>query len=237
MTEQIEFLQRMELTGTLAGGLAHDLNNELTLVLGNLEVAMSRLPEGYAVHDWLDLARTAAGRCAEMSRRLLELSHAPRPAMVRIDVADLIEEARQMLDCIRPMHTTITLSVEPKLAILGNPAQLEQVLINLGCNAFHAMPKGGALRITAVRDPDHVWIAVSDSGCGMPASLHRRIFEPFFTTRAESGGSGLGLATARQVMKNHAGKIGVESAPNAGSTFTLEFPVLEEEVIEEEQPC
>jgi signal transduction histidine kinase len=224
MTDQIEHLQRMELAGTLAGGIAHDLNNELTLVMGNLEIAIDRLPEGYEVHDWLYLAKTAAGRCAEMSRRLLLLSRTPHGAMRRIEVADLVEEARRMLECIKPVNTTLTINVEPDIVVFGNTTELQQILINLGCNAYHAMPNGGALCISAVRDLDHVWISVSDSGIGIPPSLHKRIFEPFFTTRADQGGSGLGLATAREIMKNHSGKISVDSAPKAGSTFTLEFP-------------
>jgi signal transduction histidine kinase len=227
-------MQRLQIAGTLASGIAHDMNNELTLVLGNLDVAIDRLPSGYDLHDWLALAKTAAGRCADMSRRLLDLSRPPRPSMTRLRVESLVEEARVMLECIKPPNTTIDIDVESDLEIDGNEMQIQQVLINLGTNSFHAMPGGGVLRISAGRDLDHVRIAVSDSGCGIPPSMQKRIFDPFFTTRADAGGSGLGLTSAQNIMHNHAGSITVDSLLNEGSTFTLEFPAPEPELDPEE---
>jgi two-component system, cell cycle sensor histidine kinase and response regulator CckA len=228
MTDQIQHMQRLQLAGTLASGIAHDLNNELTLILGNLEVAMDRLPPGYDVQDWLDHARSAAGRCADMSRRLQDLGRASRAPLARLELMDVIDEARLLLECIKPPHITLTIEGQPKLLILGDATEIQRVFVNLGTNAFHAMPTGGTLRIKADRYLNQVYVQVEDSGCGIPVSLQKRIFEPFFTTRAELGASGLGLATVRQIMHNHAGRVTVDSKPNQGSNFILEFPVHDE---------
>ena len=228
MTDQIQHMQRLQLAGTLASGIAHDLNNELTLILGNLEVAMDRLPPGYDVQDWLDHARNAAGRCADMSRRLQDLGRASRVPLARLDVMDVIDEARLLLECIKPAHIILIVEGPPNLIILGDGSEIQRVLVNLGTNAFHAMPAGGTLCIKADRYLDQVYVQVEDSGCGIPVSLQKRIFEPFFTTRAESGAGGLGLDTARQILHNHAGRITVDSKPNQGSNFILEFPVHDE---------
>jgi signal transduction histidine kinase len=239
MTSQIEHIQRLQLTGTLASGIAHDLNNELTLVLGNLQIAMGRLPNNDNARDWMNQARNAAGRCAEMSRRLLHLSGTPRPRMTDLSLNELIDETCLLLNCVKPRHTFLDIDLEPDLTLYGDAMQLQSLLLNLGMNAFHAMPKGGYLSIKTCRDLDHVRIIVSDTGCGIPPSLHKRIFEPFFTTRGEAGGSGLGLANARTIMHNHAGEISVESAPNRGATFVLEFPAqpeIEDADSEDEQP-
>lgn len=225
ITDQMQHMQRLQLAGTLASGIAHDLNNELTLILGNIEVAKGRLPYGNDAWDWLDLAARAANRCAAMSRRLLDLSRDPQSLRETIEVTDLIEEARLMLECMKPRHAEIVTDVSPSLIILGDSAAIHRVLVNLGLNAFQAMPSGGTLKISVIHYLNRVHISFADTGCGIPVSLQKRIFEPFFTTRAEAGGSGLGLATASQIMQNHAGSIIVESRPKEGSTFTLDFPI------------
>ncbi len=224
MSEHLQQMQRLQLAGTLAGGIAHDLNNQLTLVLGNLQLAMDRIPETYDAYDSLALARTAAGRCADMSRRLLFLGRERRKVMTRMDVAPAIIEAQQMLECVKPPHTRMTVECETGLFILGDSTQLQQVLINLGTNAFHAMPKGGDLEIRAYVEEERVNIAVQDTGCGIPASMRQQIYEPFFTTRGETGGSGLGLATVRSIVAAHGGLISLDSTPGKGSTFLLSFP-------------
>jgi len=191
MREQIEHMQQLQLAGTLSSGIAHDLNDQLTLVLGSLEMALHRLPASYDAYDSLELAKTAAGRCADMSRRLLHLSRLPRPVMERVDIAGVIREAHDMLECVKPPNTQITTDAEPGLSILGSPIQLQQLLINLGTNAFHAMPHGGSFQISAHREGGRVRLTARDTGCGIPKSLTRRVFVPFYTTRGESGGSGL----------------------------------------------
>ena len=221
-------MQRLHLAGTLASGIAHDLNNELTLVLGNLDLVLDRLPESDTAYQSLEFAKTAASRCADMSRRLLHLGSQTRSAMVRMDARDAVQEAKLMLECIKPRNTRVIGESEAGLFMLGDATEIQQVLINLGTNAFHAMPQGGQLEIHAYYDHERVNFRVSDTGCGVPASLRTRIFEPFFTTRAEAGGSGLGLATVRTIVTNHNGLMGFDSNPGKGSTFLLSFPALQE---------
>ena len=226
MSEQIQHMQRLQMAGTLAGGIAHDLNNQLTLVLGNIDLALDHLPAGYDAHDLLELAKTAAGRCADMSHRLLHLSRPAGSAMTRVDITAAVVEAQQMLACIKPPKIHMTVEAESGLSIYGNATQIQQTLINLGTNSFHAMPRGGELRIRAYYEHSRVNISVSDTGCGMPASMRQQVFEPFFTTRADVGGSGLGLASVRTIVKAHGGLLGLDSEPGKGTTFLLNFPTF-----------
>ena len=226
MSEQIQQMQRLQLAGTFAGGIAHDLNNELTLVLGNLELALDSLPVGYDAHETLESARSAAGRCADLSQRLLHLGREKRTTMAAMDVAAAVVDARQMLECIKPPHVHMTTESATGLIILGDAGKIQQVLLNLGTNAFHAMEKGGELTIRAWQEKDAVNITVQDTGCGIPASLHKRIFEPFYTTRTARGSSGLGLTTTRSIISRHGGTIRLQSKSGEGTTFHLTFPLL-----------
>jgi two-component system cell cycle sensor histidine kinase/response regulator CckA len=233
MSEQIQHMQRLQLTGTLAGGIAHDLNNELTLVLGNLEIALDRLPDSFDAFDSLELARTAASRCADMSRRLLYLGREKRTVLTRMDVADAIAEARLMLECVKPANTRLTAGSEAGLFILGDSTEIQQVLINLGTNAFQSMKNGGDVEIRGYMEEGRVNVLVKDNGCGMTASLRKRVYEPFFTTRADAGGSGLGLSTVRSIMTSHGGLVGLDTTPGEGTTFLLNFPTYVEELAPE----
>jgi signal transduction histidine kinase len=225
MSDHLQQMQRLQLAGTLASGIAHDLNNQLTVVLGNLDLALDRLPDSYEAFDLLELVKTAASRCADMSRRLLYLGRDKRTVMTPLDVAAAVREAHQMLECLKPPNVRMTADSETGLSILGDTTEIQQVLLNLGTNAFHAMAKGGDLEIRAYLEEERVNISVRDTGCGIPASMRKRIFEPFFTTQGETGGSGLGLATVRSIVASHGGLVGLDSKPGHGSTFLLNFPV------------
>lgn len=225
MSEYLQKMQRLHLAGTLASGIAHDLNNQLTIVLGNLDLALDHLPAGYDAHDSLEFAKTAASRCADMSRRLLYLGREKRTMMTRMDVAAAIVEARQMLECVKPPNTRMTVECETGLFMLGDPTQIQQVLINLGTNAFHAMKKGGDLEIRGYQEDERVNIKVRDTGCGIPNSLRQQIYEPFFTTHPDTGGCGLGLATVRAIVTSHGGLVGMDSTLGEGTTFLLNFPL------------
>ena len=225
MSDQIQQMQRLQLAGVLAGGIAHDLNNELTIILGNIELALDHVPAGYDVCDSLENAKSAASRCADMSRRLLTVSRDRRTDMTKMDVAAAVTEARQLLEYIKPQNTRVIAETETGLFIQGNANQIQQTLVNLGTNAFSAMPKGGDLEIRACRDRDGlVNISVRDTGCGMTPSQQKRIFEPFYTTHGETGGSGLGLATVRSIVDNHDGLVGLESRVGQGTIFMMNFP-------------
>ena len=229
MCEQLQQMQRLQMAGHLAGGIAHDLNNELTLILGNIELALDQLPAGYDVCDSLEYARSAASRCADMSRRLLSVSRDRRTKMTKMDVAASVIEARKLLEYIKPGGILVSCETELGLFIHGNANQIEQALVELGSNAFEAMAGGGEVEIRAYYREGAVNIAVRDTGCGMTPSLQRRVFEPFYTTHRQNGGSGLGLATVRSIVSSHEGVVGIESRVGEGTIFMLTFPAWQPE--------
>ena len=224
MSEQIQHMQRLQLAGVLAGGIAHDINNELTLILGNIDLALDQLPAGYDVCDSLEYARSAASRCADMSRRLLCVSRDRRTAMTKMDIAAAIAEARQLLEYITPPKTRVTAESETGLFILGNANQIQQALLNLATNAFHAMPQGGDLEMRAYCAEGAINISVRDTGCGMTPSQQKRVFEPFHTTHKDAGSSGLGLPAVRSIVSSHNGLLGLESRVGEGTIFMMNFP-------------
>jgi two-component system cell cycle sensor histidine kinase/response regulator CckA len=233
MCEQLQQMQRLQMAGHLAGGIAHDLNNELTLILGNLELALDQLPAGYEVCDSLEHAKSAASRCADMSRRLLSVSRDRRTSMTKMDVAASVIEARKLLEYIKPPRISVSCETELGLFIQGNVNQIEQTLLELGSNAFEAMPEGGEVEIRAYYGEGAIHIAVRDTGCGMTPSLQKRVFEPFYTTHRQTGGSGLGLATVRSIVKSHDGVLGIESRVGEGTIFMMNFPAWPEETEKE----
>jgi len=228
MTDQLQQMQRLQLAGTLAGGIAHDLNNELTLILGNLELALEQLPAGYDVCDSLEHARSAAGRCADMSQHLLSVSCDRRNTMAKMDVASTVTEVRTLLAYIKPRKVRLSSETEIGLFIQGDANLIQQALLELGTNAFDAMAQGGELEIRAFRREDTVSISVRDTGCGMAPALQKRAFEPFYTTRRENGGNGLGLATVRSIVSGHDGLVSIESRVGEGTIFMLNFPAWQD---------
>jgi two-component system cell cycle sensor histidine kinase/response regulator CckA len=224
LCEQLHEMQRLQMAGNLAGGIAHDLNNELTLILGNIELALDQLPVGYEVSDSLEHAKSAASRCADMSRRLLTASRDRRAAISKIDVAASVVEARKLLEYIKPPRIRVSCETELGLFIEGNANRIEQALLELGSNAFDAIEGEGEVEIRAYRGDGTMNIAVRDTGCGMAPALQKRAFDPFYTTRRKTGGSGLGLATVRSIVNSHAGAIGIESRVGEGTIFMMTFP-------------
>ncbi len=215
MSEHLQQMQRLQQAGTLAGGIAHGLNNELTLILGNIELALDQLPAGYDVCDSLEHARSAASRCADMSRQLLSVSRDRRTDMTKMDVAASVIEAGKLLEYMKPPKIRVTAETEIGLFIQGNANQIRQALLELGANAFHAMGQGGELQIRASRHEGSIDIAVRDTGCGMTPSQQKRIFD---------GPSGLGLSTVQSIISDHDGLVGVESRFGQGTIFIMNFP-------------
>ena len=228
MREQIQHMQRLQLAGFLSGGIAHDLNNELTLVLGSLELLMDRLPSTHRdAYDRLELASHAAARCADLSRRLSRFAGSSPGLGNRMDVAAVIVEAVQMIECVKPANTRIAVECATGLFIAGDSLAIQQVVMNLCLNAFHAMEHGGQVQIRASLQDGKVIVSVIDSGHGIAASIRKRIFEPFFTTHADTGSSGLGLASVSSIVNAHGGQVACDSHPGEGTVFVLTFPALE----------
>lgn len=239
--------QKMDTLGTLAGGIAHDFNNLLTGIIGYQDLALESIPEGNTAKECLTEAREASRRaCGLVEQILLFSRQSDAKQYVPLDFGALIEEARRFLRSTVPT----TIEIEVKIAsgcgaVLGDPVQINQVLLNLGSNSAHAMKwTGGTLTIelrpveldaaqAATRGNlpagPYLRLDVLDTGQGMSAETQKRIFDPFFTTKAVGEGTGLGLAIVHAVVRTHGGAIEVNSAFGKGTAFTLYFPVADAE--------
>jgi nitrogen-specific signal transduction histidine kinase/ActR/RegA family two-component response regulator len=241
---QFRQAQKMEAVGRLAGGVAHDFNNLLTAILGFSEFAMRKLPPDSAfLRTDLEEIRNAAKRAATLTRQLLIFSRQQVTQPQRVDVNDLLRDLDKMLR--RFIGEDIELVFVPAQeleAVMIDPGQLEQVVVNLVVNARDAMPTGGTLIIetgTAILDEEYarlhpevttgryVMLTVSDTGTGMTEEVKSRLFEPFFTTKAAGKGTGLGLATCYGIVRQARGYIGVYSEPGQGTVFKVYLPCAE----------
>jgi len=218
--------QKMESVGRLAGGVAHDFNNILQAILAHADMALGDPGDVSQLEEHLREIRTAAERAANLTRQLLTFS---RREELHPKVLDLNELTAGLLKMIRRViGEDIEVVFEPgagEPAVVADPGQLEQVLLNLAVNARDAMPGGGRLAISTSIEPPHVALRVADTGCGMNEETRERIFEPFFTTKEREQGTGLGLATVYGIVRRHNGTIEVESEPGRGATFTVLLPV------------
>ncbi len=231
--------QRLESIGTLASGIAHDLNNVLTPVLVAVKLLLRDRP-GLDRTALLETAQASIERGAGMIRQLLTFGGGMTGERVPVAVGELVREVKGLLDHALPKTIAFTVAVgDPLWPVVGDPTQLTQVLVNLCVNGRDAMPAGGALTIRvenrtldperAARHPGarpgrYVHVAVSDTGTGMTPEVQARIFDPFFTTKPFGEGTGLGLATAQGIVKSHGGFVGVYSEPGRGTRFSVFLP-------------
>ena len=231
--EQLIQSQKMEAVGRLAGGVAHDFNNQLTAIMGYAEIVQASLPKGDSRRDEVAEILRAAGRAAELTRQLLAFSRKQvlRPQIV--DLNDLVREMRGMLQRLIGENIRLdTISADGPMRVRADPAQLEQVVMNLAVNARDAMPDGGRLEIATENEPARAeqpggpWhiIRVTDTGTGMSPETQRRLFEPFFTTKEPGRGTGLGLSTAYGIVHQSGGHITCRSAHGSGTTFSIHLP-------------
>lgn len=239
--DRLRFCQQMCLAGQVACGVAHDLNNLLTVLVGFSTCQLDALPEHDPRREAAEGIKRAANQAAALARRLLDLSRPPadpRP----INPNTLLLELEQMLRSLLPPGVALVLDLEPTLGLVeAEPGGLEQVVLNLVLNARDALPRGGRVTLTTGEcrvgpsrpDPglppgEYVTLAVRDTGCGMDAATRERIFEPFFTTKPAGRGTGLGLAIAAEVVGRCRGRFQVQSEPGRGTTFTLYLPRMPE---------
>jgi PAS domain S-box-containing protein len=235
--------QKMEAVGRLAGGVAHDFNNLLGVIMGHTELLEGRLADGDPKHAKLEEIRKAAERGAGLTRQLLAFS---RKQVLQPRVLDLNHLVTAMESMLRRLIgediRLMTVLPDGLGQVMADEGQIEQVLMNLAVNARDAMPHGGTLTIETghsladaayrtlhpevVPGPQLV-LSVHDTGHGMDATTLAHIFEPFFTTKEEGKGTGLGLATVRDVVEHSGGVIRVESAPGQGTTFEIDWPMLD----------
>ncbi len=235
--------RKLEAIGTLAGGIAHDFNNILAAILGNVALAREDLEPGHAAQPFLEQIYKAGQRARSLVQQILAFSRQQPTEFVAVSLTRLIDETVAMLRSTAGESVDLQLSLpDTRPAVHGNPTQLQQVLMNLGTNALHAL-RDGAGRIemglasvhfepggprppVAGLNPGHyahLWVA--DDGIGMSEEVRQRIFEPFFTTKPVGQGTGLGLAVVHGIVETHGGTIEVSSAVGQGSRFDLYLPL------------
>jgi PAS domain S-box-containing protein len=251
LEEQLRQSQKLEVAGRLATSVAHEFNNMVTVVLGNVQLA--QFGQGGAATHELESIERAAERGATLVRQLLTLGR-PVPANpVPLDLAAEVRRAERVLKSMLPASIAVSVRSLPLPVMVELDAvQLEQVLLNLAINARDAMPSGGhlVLEVSAQQlddahpeRPDELnpgpWavVRVTDTGAGMDAGTLARAFEPFFTTKSEGAGSGLGLATVRGMVSEAGGHIAIASMPGAGTTVSLYFPLLPAEDVSPPRPA
>ncbi|HWP34705.1 MAG TPA: response regulator [Thermodesulfobacteriota bacterium] len=237
---ELQRAQKLEAIGRLAGGIAHDFNNLLTAITGYTELLLRRLGGDDPVRRDLEQIAKAAERAASLTRQLLAFSRRQVLCPRLLDPATAVRNVAAMLERLVGEPIELVTCVEPDLGLVkADPAQLEQVLVNLALNARDAMPQGGRLTLEASsvtldaarsgRDPAlppgrYVRLTVRDTGCGMDAETQAHLFEPFFTTKPLGKGTGLGLSVAYGIVTQSGGHIAVESAPGQGSAFSVYLP-------------
>jgi len=232
---------RMAAIGELAAGVAHELNNPLTGILGYAQYTLEKMQKASDLNhkdvskfcQYLSYIEKEAQRCKSIVQGLLRFSRAPKVTLEPLDVNFLLEET--LILCghqLEKRGVKVMKEFEPSLPrVMGNANQLQQVFTNIILNAYDAMPKGGSLTITTkIEDratSRRIRVEFIDTGCGIPSENMRRIFDPFFTTKEVGQGTGLGLAISYGIIKEHHGDITVKSEVGKGSSFTVYLPIFE----------
>jgi len=230
---QLQHAQKLESLGMLAGGVAHDFNNILVAILGNLELAEEDVSEEHPAQELLQEIRVAAERAAQLTRRLLAFGRRSPIDRKVVDVASVVRGLEPMLRRLVPESIEISVILpEQSVRARLDVAQIEQVIMNLVVNARDAMSGGGRLSISLTTRHDgwrpDVVLSVSDTGVGISAVDVDRIFEPFFSTKPAGEGTGLGLSMAYGIVQQHGGTLEVDSEPGAGSSFWFALPITRE---------
>src|SRR6185503_170524 len=235
--------QRMESIGTLAGGIAHDLNNVLAPILMSVEIMKQKFTDDQS-RRMLSIVESSAKRGADMVKQVLTFARGVDGERVLLQSRHLIKEVAKITNETFPKTMQIRTNIAENLwPIMGDATQLHQVLVNLAVNARDAMPNGGVITLsaenTSVEASSHpekngspkpgfyVLVKVTDTGTGIPSHILDKIFEPFFTTKEMGKGTGLGLATVLGIVKSHNGFVQVQTEVNKGTTFLIYLPALE----------
>jgi PAS domain S-box-containing protein len=245
---QLDQAHKMEAIGRLAGGVAHDFNNMLTVILGYSELLTEQIGRDKPLGRDLMEIQAAAERAAALTRQLLAFSRKQVLAVTTVDLSDIARTIEPMLRRLLGAPITIeTVLADDLHPVMGDVMQLEHLLVNLSVNARDAMPKGGVLTIATgnatldeafvSRNPgakpgEYATLSVTDTGIGMHPEVQKSIFEPFFTTKEQGKGTGLGLAAVYGTVKQLGGYIRVESQLDHGSKFTIYLPKTEQPVPE-----
>ncbi len=242
--QQLQQAQRFEAIGTLAGGLAHNFNNLLMVIQGNVSLVLMTLDPASSSNEYLENIEQQVKKGADLTRQMLGFARGGKYQMIPLDLNSSIQDVGQMFGSTHKEISVLFSLQEEIWTVEADRGQIEQVLLNLFVNAMHAMPYGGKLLLhteNVVLDSDfvvphdlspgsYVKISVIDTGVGMNAQTLERIYEPFFTTKEVGQGTGLGLASTYGIVKNHMGVIEVASEVGRGTTFDIYLPAREKNV-------
>jgi len=242
---QLQQAQKMEAVGTLAGGIAHDFNNILQAIFGYTQILLMGKEPSNPDYEKLEAIEKSAERASDLTKRLLIFSRKVESKLRPVDLNNEIEQVSQMLERTIPKMINIELHLSEDIKIINaDPAQIEQIMMNLGVNARDAMPNGGRLMFetenmildeeyckthSGSKPGQYVKLSISDTGQGMDKETLRHIFEPFYTTKETGKGTGLGLAMVYGIVKSHSGYIMCYSEPGEGTIFKIYFPIIEKE--------
>lgn len=240
LEHQLRQSQKMEAIGTLASGIAHDFGNLLAAIFTYADLAKSSLPRNHAAIRTLEKLEQTARDARDVTNSLLTFTHRGVTQKSPQNLCRIVRESLTLLSRLVPARIRLHQDLPADdVWIIADPGQLQQVLMNLVFNARDAMPNGGRVTVSVeVRDPQpgaadradrgrHVALCVRDEGCGMSETERGRIFEPFFTTKLRGQGSGLGLSIVMSIVEDMRGTIDVESAPSAGTCFTVRLPTCD----------
>ena len=239
LEQQFLRAQRLESIGTLAGGVAHDLNNALTPIIMSINLLSARFPDPES-QKLLGIIGASAKHGADMVRQVLSFARGVEGRKTEVQVKHLVDDVKKIAEETFPKHLQVRTTLPDELwTLIGDPTQIHQVLLNLCVNARDAMPGGGTLTLAAENiyldehyagmNPEakagpYVLLSVEDSGIGMSAETIERIFDPFFTTKEVGKGTGLGLSSSLAIVKSHGGFMQVYSEPGKGTTFRFGLP-------------
>ncbi len=237
--------QKMEAIGTLAGGIAHDFNNILSAIMGYTELTLIDIPQDSAVRKNLKQVLKAGGRAKDLVQQILTYSRQREREMQPVKINLIVNEALKLLRASLPSTIRINNNITSNLAVMSDPTNIHQVIMNLCTNAGHAMQENGGLLDVRLTDVDidaefakhhpgmspgkFVRLTVSDTGHGMSPEVIERIFDPFFSTKNKREGTGMGLSVVHGIVKSHGGTLTVDSTPGKGSVFKTFFPAIESE--------
>lgn len=241
LEEQLRQAQKLEAVGTLAGGIAHDFNNILGGIVSYAELSKLDNPDNPTLQENLEEVLRASARAAALVRQILSFSREQKAERANLQLAPVIEEALSLLRATLPSTISLRQEIAGAMpAVLANPTQVHQIIMNLCTNAAHAMKgKQGEIKIelaqvhvsgagpkphVELQPGDYVRLTVSDTGYGMDSAVARRVFEPFFTTKPAGEGTGLGLSVVHGIVKEHGGVVTVSSQLGVGTTFAVYFP-------------
>jgi len=236
--------QRMESIGTLAGGIAHDLNNILAPILMSVEMLQLKTDDP-GTQRWLNIIRENADRGSELIKQVLTFARGMQGERIPVQLKHILKDLISVLKETLSKSIHITYDIDPNTwTVLADPTQIHQVLMNICINARDAMPNGGTLTFiaknvvldenyvlmdTGAKTGSYVLVTIADTGTGMSQHVKERIFDPFFTTKEVGKGTGLGLSTALTIVQGHGGFINVYSEPGKGTRFSIYFPAADAE--------